>query len=294
MNIKNNEQSQQFLKWALLISLFAHFTTISVKWVQETKFTFQQKETETRIPIQLVTEEPTVRTKSKMQIVENVKKSESEKPQDTRFLSHSDQKVDRQTVAKQVDSFKEAGIGVRDGVMEATKSKQQKSAKNIKLSDLSFGNTHQIAPDSSLKQLGLQNGVATARGLGSSNDYVDDIPLGDITQLNTIEYKYYGFYHRIKQRLEQHWGRTLRNKAEALYKSGRKIASDQEKITALEITIDQKGNITQIAVKSSSGVKELDDAAIESFNKAGPFPNPPKGMLKDGIAKIEWGFVVKS
>ena len=47
-------------------------------------------------------------------------------------------------------------------------------------------------------------------------------------------------------------------------------------------------------LKSTSGVEELDAAAIESFNKAGPFPNPPKEMLENGRAKIEWGFVVKT
>jgi outer membrane biosynthesis protein TonB len=44
----------------------------------------------------------------------------------------------------------------------------------------------------------------------------------------------------------------------------------------------------------TSGIKELDDAAIESFNDAGPFPNPPKGLVVDGKVTIEWGFVVKS
>ena len=39
---------------------------------------------------------------------------------------------------------------------------------------------------------------------------------------------------------------------------------------------------------------QLDDAAVESFNKAGPFPNPPLEMLKKGQAEIEWGFVVKA
>ena len=49
-----------------------------------------------------------------------------------------------------------------------------------------------------------------------------------------------------------------------------------------------------IVLKSTSGVKELDEAAVESFNQAGPFPNPPKGMLKNGKATIDWGFVVNT
>jgi protein TonB len=65
------------------------------------------------------------------------------------------------------------------------------------------------------------------------------------------------------------------------------------KITSLLVTIDAKGNITKVLLKSTSGINELDEAAIESFNKAGPFPNPPSGMLINGEATIEWGFVVR-
>ena len=62
---------------------------------------------------------------------------------------------------------------------------------------------------------------------------------------------------------------------------------------AAKIKIDNKGNIIDIFIKGSSGIEELDEAAIESFNKAGPFPNPPRGMVRSGQAIIEWGFVVK-
>jgi len=49
-----------------------------------------------------------------------------------------------------------------------------------------------------------------------------------------------------------------------------------------------------VRIIGTSGIKELDDAAIESFNEAGPFPNPPKGMIRNGRVTLEWGFVVKS
>lgn len=280
------------LRTALLLSLFVHLSGLFYKIaIQESKVSRVQEEQ--RIPIFLNNDEvqQTKMAKS-MQIVDNVKNLEKKKPVESRFLSHSDQSVDRQTVSKAIGSFKEAGLGVKDGT--ESEARQNKKKKSVSLSDLSFNSKEFQAPDRSISQLGLSNGIKGIKGLGKSNDYVDDVPLADITQLNTIEYKYYGFYHRIKQKLEQHWGRSLRKKAENLYKSGRRIASNEDKITALEITIDSTGNITNIAVKSTSGVKELDDAAIESFNKAGPFPNPPKGMMKGGIAKIEWGFVVKS
>jgi protein TonB len=120
------------------------------------------------------------------------------------------------------------------------------------------------------------------------------VALGDFTQLNTVEYKYYGFFNRIRLKLEQFWGRSLKDKAEALYKSGRRLPASDQYVTSLVITMSADGQIIQVQVKSSSGVRELDDAAIDSFKAAGPFPNPPQGLIVDGKATIEWGFVVKS
>ena len=73
------------------------------------------------------------------------------------------------------------------------------------------------------------------------------------------------------------------------------VSSLSEKhITSLQVDLDDNGNIVRVHLKGSSGVKELDDAAIESFNNAGPFPNPPKGMVRNGKASIEWGFAVSN
>ena len=118
--------------------------------------------------------------------------------------------------------------------------------------------------------------------------------MSDFTQLNTVEFKYYGFYHRIRQKLEQFWGRSIQEKAEAIYKSGRRLPASDNYTTSLQVTLNAKGEIVAVNIKSPSGVKELDDAAIESFNQAGPFPNPPKDLVRNGRAVIEWGFVVKS
>ena len=118
--------------------------------------------------------------------------------------------------------------------------------------------------------------------------------LGDLTQLNTIEHKYFGFYQRIRQKLEHFWGRSIHQKAQELAKAGRTIAGADEFATALRITLDQKGNIINVELIGTSGVKELDEAAIESFNEAGPFPNPPQGLIVDGKIVLEWGFIVNT
>lgn len=223
--------------------------------------------------------------------------SDNHEEKDGAFLSDKTRSFDRQTRAMNVDTFKDdAGGGGQNG--------GGGRAKKMKLSDLgASSNPFEEAAREyrDLKKNKTVKGSANppgAKGHGrtvsSTNDYLEDIPLGDMTYLNTVEYKYYGFYHRIRQKLEQFWGRSIQEKAKELAKAGRHVASEDEFVTALLITLDAEGEIIEINIKGSSGVKELDDAAVESFNEAGPFPNPPKDLIVDGKVVLEWGFVVKS
>ena len=143
-------------------------------------------------------------------------------------------------------------------------------------------------------QPGTINGAKNNIGVAANNDFIEDIPLGDVTNLNTTENKYYGFYHRIRQKLEQYWGSNIHAQARKLYKAGRRMPASDNLITAVTVVLSEKGQIIDIKIEGSSGIRELDQAAVESFNKAGPFPNPPKGLLIGGRAIISWGFVVKS
>ena len=44
-----------------------------------------------------------------------------------------------------------------------------------------------------------------------------------------------------------------------------------------------------------SGVTDLDEAAMEAFKQAAPFPNPPKGIVeKDGRIRIRWDFILEA
>ena len=255
----------------------------------------------------------------KNQIVNSEETKNKTKPKTDRFLGKQNQNFDRQSIAKKIDRFKKAGKGSKEGtkqvrpsntklVGEQSQSKKskkvtkakKKSTKNIKMADLNiFSNSPKAAqklkPKKGMqKNLGLQNGERGLSGLAQNNDFIEDVPLGDFTRLNTQEFKFYGFYHRIRQRLEQYWGHKLKKKAEKIYRSGRRIPASENLITSLKIILDSKGSIVNVIIQGSSGVRELDEAAIEAFNNAGPFPNPPRGMIRNGKATIEWGFVVKS
>jgi len=237
--------------------------------------------------------------KSKKQIVQSEDSVRQEKSKDA-FLSDKDRAFDRQTVAKNIDVFQKAALGKNtyqsiSNSQPVAKSKEK--FKNVKLSDL--GMTHSEIPQPSRSPAsagikGQENGDPLSKGLSSTNDYVEEVALGDFTQLNTVEYKFYGFYHRIRQKLEQFWGKSIQEKAQSMFRSGRRLPAGQDLVTSLQITLDSKGEIIGVKILGASGVRELDEAAVESFNQAGPFPNPPKELVKNGKATIQWGFVVKS
>ena len=213
----------------------------------------------------------------KKQIVQSEDPKSESNPKETRFLSDKTRSFERESMARKVDVFKSSG------------AKGESGQKKISLSDLgAFKKNHNPLKTTS------HASSEQKRGESSTNDFVEKIPLGDLTYLNTVEYKYYGFYHRIRQKLEQFWGRSIQEKAQSFLKHGRRVATDENLITSVEVTLDTTGHIVGISVKGSSGVKELDDAALESFNQAGPFPNPPKELVQNGEVKIEWGFVVKT
>lgn len=294
-----------------MFSFFAHIFVLSSHHdLSGFKLTSLPKEKKTK-RIRLIFNS----NKKKKQIVSTENKGRKQKPMDSKFLSKENNKVERETVAKTIGKFKKAGKGSLKGqkqtqetasvsrniakvIKKKTRKGKSRKKKKISLADLSLKPKEQvqIKPQQTIAQqrLGLNTGINGKSGLSQNNDYVEDIPLGDMTSLNTTEYKYYGFYYRIKQKLEQHWGSTLRKKADKLFKSGRRLPASENRITSLQIKLDDKGRIVDVFVKGTSGINELDEAAIESFNKAGPFPNPPKGMIKNGHAQIEWGFVVKS
>lgn len=223
----------------------------------------------------------------KKQIVQS-RDSKDRRVKDKAFLSDKTRSFNRQTRSRVTDIFHEGSKGG---------GRRKQGKKDLKLSDLGSmvgDDPFKKAAKDYSKQKNGDGESKQSRKVSSTNDYLEKIPLGDMTELNTVEYKFYGFYFRIRQKLEQFWGRSLEQKAKEIARQGRKIAAEEEMITALQITLDKQGEILAIKVLGSSGVQELDDAAIESFNDAGPFPNPPKGLIVDGKVTLEWGFVVKS
>lgn len=129
----------------------------------------------------------------------------------------------------------------------------------------------------------------------ASSDHVKNVSSGAETELNTKEYVYWGFYERVRQKLEHIWVRYLRENVRRIRFSGKKLFSDFSYETEVVVVLDSKGVIQAIEVIHTSGVYKLDEAATRAFNRAGPFPNPPRGLIEeDGLIRVRWAFILKT
>ena len=132
---------------------------------------------------------------------------------------------------------------------------------------------------------------APASDSSANDDYLSDVPIGPRTQLNTREFKYYGFFDRLRTSLTDRWRTLVQQELDALSVNDEFPRSTR--VTQVIVQIDNHGGVISKRLVGSAGYRGLDRAALVAFDMAAPFPNPPSGMqTKDGIVEIKWDFVV--
>lgn len=247
-----------------------------------------------------ISEEVIQDTKNPTQIVETDEKTANEQlNENAKYLSAKNNSVQKETIAKTGDTFKNAQQVEKKPLKAAKKSQPSLFGEKFNAYDALAKKAANGKSDFSGKQKDYtqtaQNG--NQRGLEStSTDKLEQVEQSLKTQLNTKEYKYYGYYQRIKNQLNQFWQPEVKQKVSRLMTQGRTIASDSNnKVTKLIIVLNDAGTLVKVQIIGESGVRDLDEAAVEAFRQAAPFPNPPKGMVEnDGTIKIRWDFVVES
>ncbi|MBT4763156.1 MAG: TonB family protein [Bdellovibrionaceae bacterium] len=237
-------------------------------------------------------------TKKNLQIVDQNKKAiNNETPEKEAYLGKYNQRVKKQTKARHIGKFINSNNG--NPLANNKSQKPQRRHKKKTLKDLmpKF-NLEKLAENAnSPKQ--PQNVPKSAPGrkghLSQTDDHLKGVDYGIETVLNSREFLYYAYYSRIKDKIRQHWGPTIRSKIQKLLQGGRTIASNQDRITKIIIVLNNHGTLVGVKVLGKSGISDLDDAAVEAFKAAAPFPNPPKGMVgNDGTVKIHWDFILEA
>ncbi len=239
-----------------------------------------------------------VKPKNKVKLVQVVEQNDKalndERPEDKYFLSKNNQRVQKQTVSKNHGDFKnDAGKGL-NGKSKNNKAKAKKKAIKKRVAN-EKGSIKNFLPKYTYSTAQNFDQEQSAEGQRSqTNDHLKGIEEGKQTILNTREFVYYAYYERIRGKIRKIWEPVIREKVKHVFQTGRKLASTDH-TTAVIITLDKAGILVNVQVKDGSGVRDLDDAAIEAFKKAEPFPNPPNGIIEsDGKIRINWNFVLEA
>ena len=129
----------------------------------------------------------------------------------------------------------------------------------------------------------------------ASDDYIGDVnEEGDTNLLNTIPYRYVGFFERVKRNVRHHWDP---NRVYRLRDPSGDIYGHRDRFTMLSVVLDSRGYVLDTSIVGESGLQFLDDEAVRSFWAAGPFLNPPKALVgTDGKIRFDFtfGFLVAS
>ncbi len=250
----------------------------------------------------------------KKQIVDQDEKPvNDETPKEAKYLSAKNQVVKTQTIATKRGDFKNVTKSTKgnDGgqfkpmtfddmkpkfdasktMDEFLKKEQIKEKESEEIALKQPEKKEQVKP----KETVQAQKPGTPGDESQTIDYIKDLDPGLETMLSTREFVYYTYYARIRKQLNQYWGPKVREKVAKLYSQGRQIASSDDRITKLLVTLDKGGKLVKVQVIGDSGIRELDEAAVEAFRAAGPFPNPPMGMIDpDGNIKIRWDFILEA
>jgi len=197
------------------------------------------------------------------------------KPKDqAKYLGEKTQRVQKETQSK--------NFGAADGGNTSAASATQAAAET--LPEPGFGSQPKIGK-------ALEQGEKSILQKGNANMLGPDVAVSADTILNTDEYVYSSFFNRMRDAIAGYWQPRVLEIIESRHNS--KMGPGIYR-TDLRIFISRDGQVLDVSMKNSSGVKELDTAATSSVFLAHQFQNPPAELFaKDPRADIEFGFYVQ-
>lgn len=209
------------------------------------------------------------------------------------FLGEKNQEVDRETVSVR----KMTTMGSQPGSPSQAKAASQaspKAASAPQVAALGLPIMKRLQELSRETEQEAQRPDWATPGV-RPEDYAKGIAESERTALNTREYLYYGYYQRIRERLDRAWLPILKTSLVKFYRGGRHLASDMDHTTRVVVVLNSLGEIVRVQMVGESGTRDLDEAAVKAFNQAGPFPNPPRGMIgPTGEIQVPWEFILRT
>lgn len=190
------------------------------------------------------------------------------------FLSDQPQTFQKETIAQEIGNFKNK------------KKQMAQKSKSLEIPKMDSSSGPNFLPIQDQKSSQEEEGQSTI------NFQVPNLAKGEFTFLNSDFSTYASFYNRITPKIAYTWGNNIDDIA--LFPHMReKLRKKLRWATRFELILDKLGHFNKIIIINSSGSEELDQAAVDSLRDAGPYLNPPTGMIeKDGMVHILGEFTV--
>lgn len=202
------------------------------------------------------------------QVVETPDLPAADQPRaEARFLAERNLRVDRETLGPV--ALRSSGRGESGGADSPHPPPPEPPAENAP-EDLKLG-VKQLYP--SFRDLWQMMPEAGAGRI----DHIEGVAEGQITALNTQEFRYAAFYNRVKQAVRAYW-----NPESAVLRSG---WPRHNLDTYLRFVADAEGRLLVVEVIHSCGYPAVDQAALRALERAAPFYGVPKGLLNE---KGQW------
>jgi TonB family protein len=225
-------------------------------------------------------------------------------PEKADYLAETDRTVEEETKTQEVqvnpeilapEYSEESRLELQDlediGADEASTGAQ---VGNDRFDPQEDGNLAAIPSPFQLSNMdGLQSPTVAShrseRVSGAPNNDLLEEEDGHAVNLNTKEFLYANYINQIRRLVVFYWRQQLDNLPRSL-----RISKPRYK-TVVFIALDEEGLLDEIQLMESSGIGPLDNAVVEAFRIAGPYPEPPEGLVDpDGRARLsDMGFTVE-
>ncbi len=226
------------------------------------------------------------------QIVEIAPPEIEEIPEEADYLSRYDQVVEEETRSERFEINPEVLARIHSEEQQA----EEQDVIDLNVEEESTGATvgnHRFDPnvDGSMAALPspwektnregpldpVRSSQREAALSGSPQNDLLDERRGEMVALNTNKYPYAGYMERIRRQVNYWWRQNLDNLPSSVR------LSQSSYLTEVEVILNADGALEFIEVTKESSSDEVDDCVVRAFRLAGPFENPPEGLIqKDG------------
>lgn len=272
---------------ALILSLLFHIAiTLSIYWAPE------PQNVESPIEVTLLDSD----NLKKRQIVEETEKQPKDLLKKLQARNHLLSKYNKQVEKEQIAHNKTGETKNRRG---GGQSQLAPKDLNLQARDKpSQPGTQKPRPPVNplLNGPGPRGSLNNSLAMGESTSGFDvpGVQSGNFTALNTDQFTYYSFFERVNNSIRFRWVSEVRRFAR---EAPPQVINQLAKIpspTVLRILLDKDGMVVKVDILSSSGAKDLDQAAVEAFYQASPLNHPPEGMIReDRMVHLNYSFKVQ-